>query len=150
VALLPAAWCLAAERILPSKQATQAHREKVMTIGDIFQIGLADVVLPKIDEFLRDNRTLLEVMAELATRTVQQHLRVAWTRMSAPRGKDVSILIADVEAWTRNNTFRPGRTDSRLGVAIGWLEQLSLVNGDGITKEGRRVLDQSIKSLERA
>jgi len=148
-ALLPAAWCLAAERIAPSRQATSAHRQKVMAIGDIFQIGLANVVLPKIDEFLRDNRSLLEVMAELVTRTVQQHLRVAWTRMSAPRGKDVSVLIADVEAWSRNNTFRSGRTDSRLGVAIGWLEQLSLVNENGITKEGQRVLDQSIRSLER-
>ncbi len=78
-------------------------------------------------------------MAELITRTVQQHLRIAWTRFSLPQGKDVSVIVADMDTWSRNNGFRAGRTDSRLSVAISWLRQLGLTNEDGLTAAGNRI-----------
>jgi hypothetical protein len=88
---------------------------------------LAAVVLPKIEAFCHEKRSFLDVMAELVTRTVQQHVRVAWSRLATPQGKDVAVLIADLDTWARHNVFRAGRTDSRLWVAIGWLAQLGFV-----------------------
>jgi hypothetical protein len=146
---LPVAWCLVAERIASELPNMRAARPRVLSIGRIFQIGLEHVILPKIEEFAREGRTLREVMGELTTRTVQQHLRVAWTRFAPPQGKDVSVLIADNDTWARNNGFKPGRTDSRLWVAISWLNQLRLTDEDGLTASGRRVLERSLAALSR-
>jgi hypothetical protein len=76
-------------------------------------------------------------------------LRVTWSRFAAPNGKDVSVLVADVETWARNNGFAAGRTESRLSVAVSWLEQLSLINEIGITPSGQRVLDHATDTLGR-
>lgn len=149
VALLPVAWCLALERV-PGGGSDKARRYDLSGAGGLFQIGIEDVVRPKVKEFLSEDRSYHDVMAELVVRTVQQHLRVAWKRFSAPRGKDVSVLIADTEAWSRNNGFRPGRTASRLSVAIDWLGQLRLTAEDGLTKVGEQVLKRSLKALERS
>jgi hypothetical protein len=147
-ALLPVAWCLAAHRVTPALGQAPFAPRRVLELGEIYQIGLRAVVLPKVEEFLRLKRTYLEVMAELLVRTVQQHLRVAWSRFATPTGKDVSVLTADVETWARNNRFAAGRTESRLGVAIGWLQQLALIDETGVTSSGRRVLDRALATLE--
>lgn len=146
VALLPIAWCLALERASQESTAKTGNYN-LPGAGGIFQIGIAAVVRPKIEEFLEQDRSYRDVMAELVMRTVQQHLRVAWKRFSTPRGKDVSVLIADTEAWSRNNAFRPGRTASRLLVAIDWLSQLHLTAEDGLTKAGERTLKRSLDAL---
>jgi hypothetical protein len=147
-ALLPIAWCLAAYRVSPEQK--QGHRFRdVAKIGGYFQIGLLTVILPKLDEFIRGESTYLQVMSELIVRTVQQHLRVTWQRL-ATQGQDVSVLVADLETWARNNVFRAGQTESRLGVAIGWLQQLDLIDEDGITVDGERVLDRALATLEAA
>jgi len=148
VALLPVAWCLALERA-PGGDTGKAGKYDLSGAGGLFQIGIDAVVRPKVQEFLRGDLGYHAVMAELVTRTVQQHLRVAWKRFSAPRGKDVSVLIADTEAWSRNNGFRPGRTASRLSVALDWLGQLHLTSEDGLTKAGEAVLKRALKALER-
>lgn len=148
VALLPIAWCLASERI-PSNSAAGMRRSVLLDSGGPFQIGIDAVVRPKIEEFLEDDRSYRDIMAELVMRTVQQHLRVAWKRFSAPRGKDVSVLIADTEAWSRKRGFKPGRTGSRLPMAIDWLKQLDLTSKNGLTKSGGRVLERSLETLGR-
>jgi hypothetical protein len=145
---LPLAWCLVAERISPALLDASSEERRILSLGTIFQIGLEDVILPKLDEFVRGERSVREVMAELITRTVQQHLRVAWTRFMPAQGKDVSIVVADGDTWARNGRFAAGRTDSRLGVAIGWLHQLQLINGDGLTSLGERILGQSVAVLD--
>jgi hypothetical protein len=147
VALLPVAWCLALERVPPGS-AHKTGRYDLSRAGEVFQIGIADVVRPKVEEFLQHDRSYRDVMAELVLRTVQQHLRVAWKRFSLPRGKDVSVLIADTEAWSRNNGFNAGRTGSRLPVAIDWLGQLLLTSEEGLTKTGERVLKRSLDTLK--
>lgn len=147
--LLPVAWCLVAERVSPDLLNGSAANRRILSIGRIFQIGIEQVILPKIEEFAREGRTLREVTAELITRTVQQHLRVAWTRFAPPQGKDVSVLIADNDTWARNNGFKPGRTDSRLWVAINWLQQLRLIDEDGLTVTGTRTLERLLAALSR-
>lgn len=107
-ALLPVAWCLAAHRVTPPDGGGPMTPRRVLTIGDVFQIGLHGVILPKLDEYRRIRPSYMEVMADLIIRTVQQHLRVAWSRFAAPNGKDVSVLVADPETWARNNGFSAG------------------------------------------
>jgi hypothetical protein len=144
------AWCLAAERIAPDLLEAPAEKRRILLLGTIFQIGIEDVILPKLEEFVRDQKTVREVMAELITRTVQQHLRVAWTRFMPAQGKDVSVILADGDTWARNGRFRAGRTDSRLWVAISWLRQLLLIDDDGLTAAGERVLARSLAVLSGA
>jgi hypothetical protein len=146
IALLPVAWCLAAERVVVVPEPTPFQR-KLLARGGIYQIGLSSVVLPKVDEFIQLDRSLSEVMVELTRRTVQQHLRVAWSRFSTPQGKDVSVLVADVETWSRNNPFRAGRTDPRLRVALNWLQQLLLTDESGLTKKGAQILKRCVTVL---
>jgi hypothetical protein len=88
-------------------------------------------------------------VSELIVRTVQQHLRVTWQRF-ATQGQDVSVLVADLETWARNNVFRAGQTESRLGIAIGWLYQLGLIGEEGITADGKRILDRALGTLAKA
>jgi hypothetical protein len=144
--LLPVTWCLAAHRVSP---VTAETSKDILSIGGIFQIGLGDVVIPKVEEFEREDRNILDVMAALITRTAQQHLRVAWTRLAPPEGKDVSVLVADVETWSRNEDhgFQAGRTDSRLRVAISWLRQLGLLDEDGLTSAGEHALKRCLTTL---
>ncbi|WP_316219263.1 hypothetical protein [Bradyrhizobium sp. SZCCHNR2026] len=147
VALLPVAWCVACERVNTAGGPGLSRKASLGSIGP-HQIGIDAVIKPKVAAFLEADRSYRDVMAELVLRTVQQHLRVAWSRFSAPRGKDVSVLIADTENWSRNNAFRAGRTGSRLPMAIDWLDQLKLTSNNGLTKAGKRILDRSLKALE--
>jgi hypothetical protein len=146
---LPIAWCLVAERISLDAE-TDGENNRILALGSIFQIGLEDVILPKLNEFARADRSVREVMAELITRTVQQHLRVAWTRFMPANGKDVSVIMADGDSWARNGTFTAGRTDSRLRVAIDWLRQLRLTQERGLTETGERILARSLSVIDRA
>lgn len=144
-ALLPVAWLLAEHRL-----DTDSTKELnlVLSIGGHFQVGLRDVVLPKLKEFRDSDASYLGVMAELLMRTAQQHLRVAWTRFAVPSGKDVSVMVADGDLWSRHNVFDAGRTESRLFVAIDWLRQLKLINDDGLTQSGERILAKGLADLE--
>lgn len=146
LALLPVAWCLASQRIVDSHEKTPLQ-DKLLSLGSLFQIGIAAVIMPKLEEFIRDDRTFLSVIIELADRSVQQHLRVAWKRFSTPGGKDVSVLVADMETWSRNNRFQAGRTNSRLWVALEWLFQLRLTNETGLSPKGEQTLQRSLKAL---
>jgi hypothetical protein len=148
-ALLPVVWCLAVYRVHGDEPESQSTPDDILQTGGIYQIGLGEVVIPKVEQFTRENRPVLEVMSELIVRTVQQHLRIAWSRFMAPNGKDVSVLVADTDEWSRNgnNGFQAGRTDSRLWVAISWLEQLDLTDDDGLTSAGERLLDRCLTTL---
>ncbi len=146
-ALLPVAWCLVEWRVTVS-DTEPSPPPQLLSIGEIFQIGIEDVVLPRLAEYRRSGRSYLDVMTDLVIRTIQQHLRVAWQRFANRGGKDVSVLVADIETWSRKNPFAAGRTDSRLGVAISWLEQLGLIDDTGATDLGKQILARSLKSLE--
>lgn len=116
-ALLPIVWCLADWRVsIPDTDGPPPRQ--LLSIGEIYQIGICDVVQPKLAEYRRLGLSYLQVMADLIVRSAQQHLRVAWQRFAIPVGKDVSVLVADVENWSRKSPFAAGRTDSRLGIAI--------------------------------
>jgi hypothetical protein len=146
LALLPVAWCLALHRVVSTPVASPLQK-KLLEAGSIFQIGIEAVIGPKIEEFLQDDKSLMEVMIELTERSVQQHLRIAWKRFSVPGGKDVSVLVADTEMWSRNNTFQAGRTNSRTWYALEWLYQLRLTDENGLTPKGDQTLKRSLHIL---
>jgi hypothetical protein len=89
------------------------------------------------------------VMAALARRSVDQHLRVAWARWSQDTRRDVTRLLADGGQWSlRKRRFKAGRTDSRLRVSLAWLQQLRLIGGGGLTTGGSVALGRALAFLE--
>jgi hypothetical protein len=112
------------------------------------RMGLRDVILPELERFHRENRSLREVAAELAYRTVQQHMQITWSRLQVDLRRDVALLTAEGNKWfSRGKGFGGGRTASRLQQASGWLAQLRLIDGGGITADGEMVLERALAVL---
>lgn len=141
------AWIMAAIRV------GAAVKENGKEFGSLSyqgwrRFGLRDVVLPELERFHREDRPLRDVAAELAHRTVQQHLQVAWSRLQADVRRDVALLTAEGSQWfSRAKGFSGGRTASRLQQALGWLTQLELIDGNGITTDGDLVLQGALRIL---
>ncbi len=143
LAALPVAWLLARARALKGEENEQLRTELLSPQGWA-RIGLEEVVLTDLDGMLRRKITIREAMKELALRTMDQHIRIAWARLAADPLRDVSVLMVDGERWTgrQGKDFRGGRTAARLTEAIGWLRQLGLIDNKGCTKKGRQRLEQ--------
>lgn len=141
------AWILAGLRV------GQAVRESGKDAGKLShqgrrRMGLRDVVLPELERFQREDRPVREVVAELAYRAVNQHLQIAWSRLQADLSRDVALLTTEGNKWhARNRAFGGGRTASRLVQALGWLEQLRLIDAGGITSEGKAIRDKGLQKL---
>jgi hypothetical protein len=62
--------------------------------------------------------------------------------------RDVALLTAEGSQWfSRGKGFSGGRTASRLRQALGWLTQLKLVDGNGITADGDLVFKRALRIL---
>ena len=96
------------------------------------------------------NPLLVEVVSWLVQRTVDQHLRIAWSRMFSDVNKDVAILLCDGDLWKhRGRNYSGGRMASRISEAIAWLEQLLLLDSSGLTSKGEAVLKHGYDVLTR-
>jgi hypothetical protein len=148
VVLLPVIWCIAFLRAEEWGESENQPFEGRIGFGwDL--IGVCAVVIPEIQRFILQEWSVTEVMEELATRTVEQHLRVSWSRMAADSRHDVALLIADGDAWQSRNEkhaqeYNAGRTNSRISQAISWLEQLKLIDADGLTTRGTNLYSNLI------
>lgn len=142
-ALLPVAWSLAALRL----DGAEPTAEPLFAAGGDEQVSLTETVLPRLERYRRENASFAAVMEDLVYRTVDQHLTTAWTRMARDNGKDISVLSADLDSWSRRAKFNPGQTDSRLSVAIGWLEQLGLVRDGRTIGAGAKALQAGLNTL---
>jgi hypothetical protein len=141
------AWIVAAIRV-----GAAVKEDRIEFGGLSYQgwrrFGLRDVVLPELERFHRENRSLRDIAAELARRTVQQHLQIAWSRLEVDVRRDVALLTAEGSQWfSRGKGFSGGRTASRLRQALGWLTQLKLVDGNGITADGDLVFKRALRIL---
>jgi len=147
LSLAVVAWIMAAIRV------GDAVRENVVEYGGLSyqgwrRLGMRDVVLPELERLRRENRPLREVAAELAFRTVQQHLQITWSRLQVDLRRDVALLTAEGNKWfARGKGFVAGRTASRIQQALGWLSQLKLIDPKGITADGEVVLKRAYKVL---
>lgn len=147
LSLAAVAWILAGIRV---GNAVQENIEAYRTLSyqGWRRLGLRDVILPELERFHRENRSLREVAAELAHRTVHQHLQITWSRLQVDLRRDVALLTAEGTKWfSRGKGFGGGRTASRLDRALGWLVQLKLIDDGGISSDGDQVLRRALKVL---
>ena len=150
LSVLPVAWLLALRRAEVRPPTYSIPFDERAGLG-WSRMGLFEVIEPTIQRFCREGWLLVEVMAELGYRTVDQHLRTAWARMVVDSKRDVAVLISDGDRWwSRDKAVVAGRTASRLGQAIGWTEQLGLINNEGLTSRGGRILDRTLMVLAEA
>jgi hypothetical protein len=143
------AWLLAGRRVGEGvRENSQEHSS--LSYQGWRRIGLRDVILPELERFHRENGSLREVVAELAYRTVQQHLQITWSRLQVDLRRDVALLTAEGNKWvSRGKGFGGGRTASRVQQALGWLTQLRLIDGGGITADGQLVLERALAVLKK-
>ena len=142
------AWVLAELRVGDAVRESGERDDWHLSHQGGRRLGMKEVILPELDRFKREDRSVREVAAELAYRTVQQHLQIAWSRSQADLSRDVALLTAEGPKWlSRGNGYAGGRTASRLQQALGWLTQLKLIDKNGITADGSVVLDRALSIL---
>jgi hypothetical protein len=140
-------WIVAAIRV------GDAVRENIVEFGNLSyqgrrRLGLREVILPEIARLLRDDPPFRNVAAAFAYQVVHQHLQIAWSRLQVDPQRDVSLLTAEGRRWySRGKAYGGGRTLSRLQQAIGWMEQLGLIDANGTTADGNVVLARALKVL---
>ncbi len=146
--MLPAiAWILVSFRL----DMSDSENDKVDLLSHQgkTRLGIKEVVIPKVEEFLQEDRLFIDVVLELAQLTVDQHLRISWARFAQDPKKLVSVLTSDGDLWAYRREFNPGRTASRLSQSIGWLEQTQLIDENGLTSSGKAILKRSVDALQR-
>jgi hypothetical protein len=147
LSLAVVAWVLAATRVADAVRENDTQSASLSYQG-WRRLGLRDVILPELERFHREDRPLREVAAELAYRTVQQHLQITWSRLQVDLRRDVALLTAEGNRWfSRGKSFTAGRTASRIQQALGWLSQLKLIDVEGITADGDVVLQRAFAVL---
>lgn len=147
LAVLPVAWALAVCRVEPAMLQNDKDFE-ILSREGWARVGLRQVVQSGVRRFLQEDWLFRDVMVDLGFRTVDQHLRVAWARMAQDPRHDVALLTSDAGRWrARGRKFIPRRTASRVREAISWLTQLRLMDQQGPTSAGRRVLERSLATL---
>jgi hypothetical protein len=147
LSLAPVAWLLAAVRVAGLVHEG-GRNAGILSYQGWRRLGLSDVILPELERFRREDASFRDVAAELAYRTVRQHLQITWSRLQVDIRRDVALLTAEGDRWfSRRKDFRAGRTASRLVQAVGWLEQLRLVDGGGLTSDGEAALSRGLGIL---
>ncbi len=147
LSLAVVAWIMAEIRVGNAVRENN-HKYRSLSHQGWRRQGMHEVVLPELDRFRREDRPLREVAAEMALRTVQQHLHITWSRLQVDVRRDVALLTAEGNKWfTRGKGFVAGRTASRIQQAIGWFHQLKLIDANGITADGEIALRRGLSVL---
>jgi hypothetical protein len=133
--LLPVAWLLARERVGDVAQLQEDVRNALSYQG-ASRLGIVEVIFPALQDMLRRRISIREAAYELALKTVNHHLNVAWARLRSDPRRDVSVVMVQERSWLKNNTFVSGRTASRIVQTTGWLTQLGLIDDQGCTEDG--------------
>ena len=147
LALVPAAWILAAWRSDPWIEYSSDPFEQT-AVGHS-RMGLFEVIRPTLRRYVEENWSLVDVVTDLAFRTAEQHLDIAWSRMATDAKRDVGVFLADGRIWhSRDIEFYADRTASRISQATSWLTQLDLLDpSHGMTASGREVLERSLAAI---
>tara|TARA_Y100000310_G_scaffold184794_1_gene184919 strand:+ start:787 stop:2424 length:1638 start_codon:yes stop_codon:yes gene_type:complete len=146
VSLVPIVWLLSYFR-LNGEIDTDNNVIGMLSRGGWGRLGLKEVIFPTIKKWKAENPHYHQIVGDLIGRTVDQHVRISWSRMATDITKDVSILKVDGDSWQFRKDFYSGRTAARLNEAIGWLKQLKLIGENGITSEGKVTLNLGYQSL---
>jgi hypothetical protein len=147
--LMPVVWLLCRHRVAVMDSDAFPHLRMLLQAG-AGRLELREVIFPQLESWTAENPFLVDVISWLVQRTVDQHLRIAWSRMFADMDKDVAILLSDGDLWQyREKNYVGGRMASRIPDAIGWLDQLQLVEQGGLTEPGQKVLQHGYEVLMR-
>lgn len=139
--------------IVATIRVGDAVRENIVEFGNLSyqgrrRLGLREVILPEIARLLRDDPPFRSVAAAFAYQVVHQHLQIACSRLQVDPQRDVALLTAEGSRWySRGKAYGGGRTMSRLQQALGWMQQLGLIEADGPTADGDVVLARALKVL---
>ena len=139
--------------IVATIRVGDAVRENIVEFGNLSyqgrrRLGMREVILPEIARLLRDDPPFRNVAAAFAYQIVQQHLQIAWSRLQVDLQRDVALLTAEGRRWySRGKDYGGGRTLSRLPQAVGWMQQLGLLDANGTTADGDFVLARALKIL---
>lgn len=109
------------------------------------RLGITSIVMPKLREWIDENTPYEEACRYLLSRSVDQHLRIAWTRLAREPLKDGSVLSSDAGDWICVKPMKAGRPAARLDQALNWLKQLALTDESGLTPKG---VDQLATGIE--
>jgi hypothetical protein len=146
-------WCLAAFRAASWPDPGNNPFEGRRGIG-WNAIGIHEVIIPSLCRFRKEHWKLDRVMSELALRTIDQHLRVSWSRMAVDIGHDVALLTTESDRWQSRpdakhvQDYRAGRTASRLYQVINWLQQLRLLDKSGLTSRGKIIYERALAAVK--
>jgi hypothetical protein len=142
------AWILAELRVGDAVRETGEKDDNHLSHQGGRRLGMREVILPELERFKREDRSVREVAADLAYRVVQQHLQIAWSRLQVDLNRDVALLTSEGNKWFfRGKGYAGGRTASRLQQALGWLSQLRLIDNNGVTADGALVLERALVTL---
>jgi len=139
--------------IVATIRVGDAVRENMVEFGNLSyqgrrRLGMQEIILPEIARLLRDDPPFRNVAAGFAYQIVQQHLQIAWSRLQVDLQRDVALLTSEGRWWySRGKNFDGGRTLSRLPQALGWMQQLGLIDANGPTVDGDVVLARALKVL---
>jgi len=148
VGLLPIAW-LMVERRLATNDFSLTPWSQLISYKGWARLGINEVVLPAIQEWRHTNPLLPELIPKLLQKSIEQHIRIAWTRLAVDPRRNVSLLFREDNMLHYHQNFKPGRSASRIVQAIGWLKQLKLIDQNGLTGDGEMVLSTAYRVLSK-
>jgi hypothetical protein len=147
VALLPAAWLLARRAM---RRAEPGRRPVPLPLlGGWGRMGVGQVVIPGLEDMLRRGVTLRGAMEQLALRTMDQHVRIAWRalRRTHERMWPAHGGRSSVERATEKR-FSAWADGVPAGAGDGLAAPMGLVDGGACTERGRQCLER-IRGLVR-
>lgn len=148
IGLLPIAWMMV-ERRLAIKDFSLTPWSQLISYKGWARLGINEVILPAIQEWRKTNPLLPELIAKLLRKSIEQHIRIAWSRLAADPSRNVSMLFREDNLLHFHQNFKPGRSASRIEQAIGWLKQLKLIDQNGLTGDGELVLSTAYRALSK-
>lgn len=144
LSLLALAWALVLRRVGPGLDGEDGELLKHLSGS---WLPIKERLLPLTHTWAKDGAPIGRVVSELAVLTVEGHLDVAWSRMQANPKSDGLFVHSDGLSWRHRRLFKADLAASRVGRQVGWLQQLGLVDDDGLTELGDGTLRAAVEAL---
>ena len=140
--MIPVLWILLDFRI---QQSNHPAIEEILNFRGPARFGFGSRIKNLLHEFDQQNPTLLEVYHSIILHTIQQHLRIFFTRQN----KSPSLLLFGNQVKLLDITPASFPNNARLEQARQWLVQLKLLDSKVLTKEGKEHLDKVLSVLRK-
>ena len=112
------------------------------------RLGLRQVILPTFRGWVQRETTLSEALWDYASIIIEQHQRVAWSRLATSEPTDIHVFTRDAGHLIPKKKFAGGQTNPRTDFAWDWLGQMGLARDGHTTRQGRELLARVRGALE--